>query len=274
MLLDKYVSYATASFTLPQICIKMRKILDDNHSEAADIGRLISLDPSLTAKILRLANSALFRFPSQIDSVSKAVSVIGGEALYNLVMAETANTMFNHFNSAYVDLKQHWYASVYNGVLAKSLAKSIYIRGSERFFVLGILHNLSELVVAKYDPEKYMAYTQLNAHDLPWQKQQAHYGFTFAHCSGVIMEEWQLPMKLYYPVKWLHHAAKQEEDGDIGLLACSMRVTIRENKPSEYGNIELFTPEIADKLNINNDLLKNTIAYANTETEKVATSVL
>ncbi|MEG3765616.1 HDOD domain-containing protein [Alteromonas sp. 14N.309.X.WAT.G.H12] len=274
MLLDNYVSYASESFTLPQICIKIRKILDDTHSDVDDISRLISLDPSLTAKILRLANSALFRFPSQIDSVAKAISVVGGEALYNLVMAETANTAFNHFKSEYVDLKQHWYSSVYNGVLAQYLAKSIHQRGSERFFVLGILHNLSELVVAKYDPEKYMAYIQLKSDDLPWQKQQAHYGFTFAHCSGVIMEEWQLPMKLYYPVKWLHHASKQEEDGDIGLLACSMRVTIRENKPSEYGNIAPFTPEIADKLNTNNDLLKNTIAYANTETEKVATSVL
>ncbi|MBU2979384.1 HDOD domain-containing protein [Alteromonas sp. C1M14] len=274
MLLDKYINYATESFTLPQICLKMREVLDDNRSDAEDIGRLISFDPSLTAKILRLANSALFRFPSQIDSVSKAISVIGGEALYNLVIAETANTAFKHFNSQYVDIQQHWYLSVYNGVLAKMLAKSECLRGSERFFVLGILNNLSELVVAKYDPENYLAYKQLPSDELPWQKQQRHFGFTFAACSGAIMEKWHLPMKLYYPVKCVHDAAKQAEDADIGLLACSMRVTIRENIQSEYGSIELLTPEITHKLNIDNDNLKNIITFANTETEKVAAAVL
>ena len=87
MTLNKYVALAAKSFALPEVCIRIRAVLDDPRSSAEDLGALISVDPSLTAKVLRLANSALFRFPSQVESISKAISVIGGEALYNLVVA-------------------------------------------------------------------------------------------------------------------------------------------------------------------------------------------
>ena len=74
MSLDKYVAFATKSFTMPEVCVRIRETLDDPRSSAEDIGSLISIDPSLTAKVLRLANSSLFRFPSQIESVAKAVN--------------------------------------------------------------------------------------------------------------------------------------------------------------------------------------------------------
>ena len=60
--MEKYVEYATQSFTLPNICLRLRDVLDDNRSDMDDIARLIGIDPSLTAKILKMANSALFRF--------------------------------------------------------------------------------------------------------------------------------------------------------------------------------------------------------------------
>ena len=125
MSLNKYVSFATKSFTLPDICIRIRSVLDNPRSSASDLGDLISLDASLTAKVLRLANSSLFRFPSQVESVSKAINIIGGEALYNLVMAETANTAFKYFDTQLINLDKHWFDSVYCGMVAKQLALSL-----------------------------------------------------------------------------------------------------------------------------------------------------
>ena len=118
MLLEKYAAFAAKSSTLPDVCIRLRATLDDPRSSADDIGNLIGIDPSLTAKVLRLANSSLFRFPSQIESVSKAITVIGGEALYNLVIAETASTAFKRFQTDLIDIDKHWNASVYCGMVA------------------------------------------------------------------------------------------------------------------------------------------------------------
>ena len=272
--MEKYVKFASQSFTFPTVCVKIREVLDDARSDMHDVGQLIAIDPSLTAKILRLANSSLFRFPSQIDSITKAVNVIGGEALYNLVIAETANSAFSHFNSEHINLANHWQVSVYNGMLAKYLARHTGLRGDERVFAMGILAHFGELVVAKKDPGRYLKYRADDSAVLPWEKQQNHFGFTFAACSGEIMERWQLPMPLYYPVKNVHISNKQAEDVDIGLLAASMRVTIRQNLHADYGEIELVTPEIANKLVVQGETLGNAIAFADQETFKVSALIL
>ncbi len=270
MSMTKFVSFATQSFAMPDICLRIRDILDDPRSDANDIGQMISVDPSLTAKVLRLANSALFRFPSQIESIAKAVSVIGGEALYNLVVAETANTAFKHFDTELIKLDQHWYQSVYCGMTAKYLAKHARIRGSERFFVMGILQNFGELVAAKCAPEKYTAYLADPHPGLPEQKQLKHFGFTFNECSGTIMENWKLPLPLYYPVKNMHLPEKISADADIALLACARRITLRENQKEQHGKIELFPPEIANSVKVEGETLGNAVIYANKEANKVA----
>lgn len=268
---QKLLNFATRSFSLPDICLRIREVLDDNRSDAQDIGRLIALDPSLTAKILKLANSALFRFPSQVDSIGKAVSVIGGEALYNLVIAETANSAFKAFDNDLINLAGHRRCSVYCALVAKYMAKHAGIRGSERFFVMGILQNLSELVVAKYAPSSYVNYVSEPAGKLlPWERQQKIFGFDFASLSGQIMEAWQLPLPLFYPVCHTHDAQKHSNEQDIALLACALRVTIRENDKENYAAMELFTPAIANSLTLEGETVGSAIEYASQETDRMA----
>lgn len=273
MSLDKYVSYAAKSFTLPDICVRLRSTLDDPRSSAEDIGELISADPSLTAKVLRLANSSLFRFPSQVESVSKAISVIGGEALYNLVIAETASTAFKRFDTKLISLDKHWYASVYCGMVAKSLAMRLNVRGAERFFVMGILQNLSELVVAKREPKRYQAYLALDKKELPHINQLGQFGFTFAHCSGIILENWHLPIGLYYPVMFMNDDAKHKSDIDICVLSLASRITVSQLDKESYADIELFTPEIANTVSLDMEVISNSIEYAEQETAKIVSLI-
>ena len=182
---------ATQSFTLPEICLRIREMLDDRTSGMDEIGELILLDPSLSSKLLKLANSPLFRFESQIDSISKAVSVIGGEALYNLVMAETASSAFEHFSSDVIDLKRFWLQSVYCGLIAKHLAKIARHRGSERFFLVGLLHNIGELIVAVQAPEMAIECNAYDENTTPWKLQNQILGFHYAQCSADLLSEWR-----------------------------------------------------------------------------------
>jgi len=273
MSLEKFVSFAVKSFTLPDVCVRIRTVLDDPRSSAEDIGELISIDPSLTAKVLRLANSSLFRFPSQIDSVTKAVNVIGGEALYNLVIAETASSAFRSFENELIDLDKHWHASVYCGMVAKSIAKRLNIRGAERFFVMGILHNLSELVVAKRAPKHYEKYISSDKSELPPARQLQHFGFTFSNCSGMILQDWKLPVGLFYPVTHINDESKQKTDIDVCVLALANRITIAQHDKESYGGIELFTPEMANTLHFDMEIIGNSIEYAELETAKIVSLI-
>lgn len=268
MSLDKYVSFATKSFSLPDICLRIREVMDAPDFNVEDVETLIGLDPSLSAKVLRLANSALFRFPSQVDSIKKAINVIGGEALYNLVVAETANSAFKHFDTHTIKLDKHWYKSVYCGLVAKYLARIKGLRGAERFFVMGILQNLSELVVANYSPELYKQYLADASSASLEQKQIRHFGFTFSHCSGTILKHWQLPLVLYYPLMHINDKSRIASDVDVAVLSLASRITTMQHDAVSGMEIELLLSETANIVDM--QAVDNAILFADKETAKVS----
>lgn len=209
-------------------------MLDDHNSDAEDIGNLVSLDPSLASKLLKLANSPLFRFRSQVDSIAKAVNVLGGEALYNLVMAETARDAFEHFSDSTIDIKRFWLQSLYTGLVAKHLAKLNRVRGSERFFLLGLLHNLAELVITKEEPDMALRCISQDNSSYPWILQQKVLGFTYAECSSEILQLWQLPTQLSFPIKFIHNENKALHNKEIAILFISARAAyMLASKPAD-----------------------------------------
>ena len=224
MSITPIIKYANNSFTLPDTCLRLRQMLDDPRSGVKEMAQVMSTDPSLSAKVLKLANSALFRFPSQIASVPKALNIIGGEAAYNISMAQTANLAFKSFTSSLLDFNVFWERSVLTGLIAQSIAQQIQERGSERFFVMGILMNLSELVCATRLETKYKKYLKKETNTLALEQQKALFGFTFSECSGLILAGWQLPENLYLAVRGLSLYDNQQltKDESIMYMAATM----------------------------------------------------
>jgi HD-like signal output (HDOD) protein len=262
---------ASQSFVLPDICVRIRSMLDDDNTSLDDIGALIALDPSLSSKLLKLANSSLFRFESQIDTLSKAIGVIGGEALYNLVMAETASSAFEHFSSDVIDLKRFWLQSVYAGLVAKHLAKIARIRGSERFFVLGLLHNIGELLVAVQAPELAIKSSQYSETVCPWQKQQQILGFDYAQCSSELMQMWSLPSQLYLPIKYTHDENKALNNKEIAVIFCAVRASVAMANQDMYTIHQLVPPLVISALKLENYDLNAAVKYALMESDNIIT---
>ncbi|WP_299083262.1 HDOD domain-containing protein [uncultured Paraglaciecola sp.] len=260
---------ASQSFALPDICVRIRAMLDDNKSNLEDIGRYISLDPSLSSKLLKLANSPLFRFESQIDSLPKAINIIGGEALYNLVMAETASSAFEHFSSDVIDLKRFWLQSIYAALVAKHLAKMVKIRGSERFFLLGLLHNLGELLVALQSPDLAIACCNYDEKTSPWKLQQQVLGFSYANCSAKLMEFWHLPSQLYVPVMDLHNENKALKNKDVAIIYTAARAGIAMADNQLYSASQLISPLVLKFLKLEQEDLQDAVKFASMEADGV-----
>jgi len=74
-------------FVLPDTCLKIKEVIDNKISNLDEISEIICLDPALASRLLKLANSALYNFPNPVDSVSKAVLLLGETQVYNLVVA-------------------------------------------------------------------------------------------------------------------------------------------------------------------------------------------
>jgi HD-like signal output (HDOD) protein len=266
------VKFASKSFTLPSTCVRLRGILDDPACDIEDMARVMSLDPSLSAKVLKLANSALFRFPSQVSTVPKALSIIGGEAAYNISMAETANLAFKSFDSSQIDFDEFWHKAVLNGLVAKALAQQKQIRGSERFFVLGILQNLSELVCATRVPEKYAKYCELQAEKLPLKAQKEVFGFTFSQCSGRILESWQLPDALSAPLMSLTLSDIANQGFDANLLYVAQAMSFLEQGHTAIKHPHIDTRPF-DAIGLSEDDYDIIVQFALAESFKIAASL-
>ncbi|MBU3004069.1 HDOD domain-containing protein [Paraglaciecola arctica] len=267
--LSEITRIAGQSFALPDICVRIRSMLDDDQSDLEDIGRLIALDPSLSSKLLKLANSPLFRFESQIDSLAKAINIIGGEALYNLVMAETASSAFEHFSSDVIDLKRFWLQSIYAALVAKHLAKMVKIRGSERFFLLGLLHNLGELLVAVQAPNLAIDCSQYDKKTSPWKLQRQVLGFDYANCSAKLMEYWRLPSQLYIPVMDLHDENKALQNKDIAIIYTAVRASVAMTHDNLYSASQLITPLVLKYLKLDQEDLNDAVKFASMEADGV-----
>lgn len=270
MSITPIIKYANKSFTLPDTCVRLRQVLDDPRSGSQEMAQVMSVDPSLCAKVLRLANSALFRFPSQVTSISKALSIIGGEAAYNISMAETANLAFKSFTSKHINFSEFWERSVFTGIIARSIAQQIQLRGSERFFVMGILMNLSELVCATKLEGKYINY--LKDKNLPLEAQRKNFGFTFSNCSGLIIENWRLPENLYSSMIQLSLYDNQQLQKEESILY--LAATMADQKlGKDILQVADFNLQAADSIGLNDYEYDIILEFAQAETNKIANAL-
>lgn len=211
MTATEYASEAGEFFVLSDSFIRIKELIDDESSTIDDISEVITLDPALTWAILKLANSAFFNYPGKIDTISKAVLVLGMTEIYNLVIAFFTNKAFKSINVEQDYLDSFWEQSVDCALLIKFLGCKLNVKNAERLFILGILHNLGELIVKQISSEKVTECQSSDNACLPWDKQREVLGFTYGECGAELLKLWQLPYNLVAPIR------NQDED-DFGLI--------------------------------------------------------
>ena len=213
----EYALQANGSFALPDACFKIKALMEDNDSTIEDFANVISVDPSMTSRLLQIANSAIYSFPGEISTISRAITIIGTQAIYNMMLVDVAATAFKHFANDSIDLKRFWHMSVFCGLASKNLAITAGIRDIERLFVAGLLQNFGELIVAKISPELAKQCENYSGDSLPWPLQQQVLGFTYTEVSAELLKIWQLPEKIILPIRHYNNAQNIQIDQDFGV---------------------------------------------------------
>lgn len=114
------VSAVSDILSLPETVLRVNEMVDDPQSSAADIGEVIRQDPGLTARLLRIANSPFYGFPSRIDSVPIAITVIGTDQLRDLLLATSAIQVFSDFPNEIVSMETFWRHSLRCAIIARA----------------------------------------------------------------------------------------------------------------------------------------------------------
>jgi putative nucleotidyltransferase with HDIG domain len=196
-----------ASF--PDIYYKINEVLNSPKSSASHMAEVVEKDTSLSAKLLKIVNSAFYSFPSKIDSIRRAITIIGTKELATLAVGISAIEAFKGIPVELTNMRVFWRHSIACGVFARLLGTYIENVSTERLFVSGLLHDIGRLVIFRSMPE-YSAYTlYLSERDLkPLSEiEEEVYGFDHAEVGSLLMEKWKFPEKLIRNIKF-HHAAK------------------------------------------------------------------
>jgi HD-like signal output (HDOD) protein len=207
-LVDEDVNLAS----LPHIFTEISRVIGDPRSSAIHVGNVISKDPNLSAKLLKVVNSAFYSFPSKIDTISRAVMIVGSKQLSTLALGTSVVSIFQNIPADLVDMRSFWTHSVACGISARMIASYKNVSNTERLFVAGLLHDIGRLFIYKRLPREGREILLL-ARRTPCLLHSAEFdilGFDHTQIGALLMKKWQLPLMLEQVVGNHHQPSKSQ----------------------------------------------------------------
>lgn len=200
----------------PHICVRITELLGNPRTNARAVGEVIAQDPSLTARLLKLVNSSFYGYRSRVDTVSRAVAVVGNVAVHNLAIAVSAVKSFSDIPNDLVNMDTFWRHGVHCGLIARACGNRVRVLHPERLFVGGLLHDLGSLVLYQTRPDACRETLLIAAGDeaVLYQAELEAFGFSHAELGGRLMTHWGLPEALADAVA-CHHAPSNAQTAPL-----------------------------------------------------------
>lgn len=192
--------------SLPEVYLRLQTVIDDPMHSRDQVAQVISYDTGLSARLLRIANSAYYSFPGNIETISTAVNIIGELDIRNIVLAVSVVKSVSKIDRLSIDLDCFWLHSIKCGLMARQIARQINSCHSEDMFLAGMLHDLGQLILYRGEPELAQAIA-LRRQEQQQTRDQAEMdllGFDHAELGGLLARAWNLPEDLCNLIQFHH----------------------------------------------------------------------
>jgi len=221
--LNQLVGRVTSLPSMPDLYAKLMKEIESDHATAVEVGKIVAQDPGMTAKILKLANSAIFGFNRPISSPAEAASLLGMETIKALVLSAG---VFQKYDG--VDVKgfsidglfQHSLeVAHFSSCIAK--AEKLSTDAVKETFTAGVLHDIGKLVLATSAPQTYeQAIQTAKDQNIPlWHAERDVFGACHAALGAHLLSLWGLPQSVVEMVGLHHSPCNAGDDGFTSLSA-------------------------------------------------------
>jgi putative nucleotidyltransferase with HDIG domain len=194
--------------SLPDVFIRISQLVEDPDSTVDDIAKAVSSDPAFTVRLLRVANSPYYGFSSRIETVSRAVTLIGNSQIRNLALSTSVARSFAGLPNELVSMDNFWRHSLYCALVARILAKRVRNCDPEAVFTAGLLHDIGELVIFNRLPGQAKEALLLvldSGDELPvYLAEYQTMQFDHAQVGGELARQWHLPPLLQDCIAFHH----------------------------------------------------------------------
>ena len=176
---------------------KLLEICNDPKASPGELAQVISLDPVLTGKVIKLINSVYYSLPSKIGSLNRAIILLGINTVTNLALSTTILEKFSNSGTrSGFPMDAFWAHSIGVGVTAKTIATLLDTprKDLEAYFVAGLLHDLGKIPLGLSNPQAYerIAYVDHPSGLPSVTLEQNKFGIHHCDVGGMIAEKWHL----------------------------------------------------------------------------------
>jgi len=248
----------------PAVIEQATMLAQDPRTSAADLAKVIQMDPALTAKILRVTNSAFYGMSREISTVKDAVVVMGFSAVRSLAVAMSAMHLLQTVDRPLFRQDVFWLHSMCCAMVAQKISKSARLPADEAF-TAGLLHDIGKLVLQKYAARPFATVLAVQAHNgiVSCTTEAKLLRTTHAELGRKLCEKWQLPPSLVAAIGGHHQTTPRQKQSRLAALCAVADYICWHNGTKSVVNEG--KPEVARETIETLDAPASAIAQANRE---------
>ncbi|HED18124.1 MAG TPA: HDOD domain-containing protein [Gammaproteobacteria bacterium] len=241
------ISQTTDLVSLPDIYVHIKAVIYDPDSTMTDVSNVLSHDPAICARMLKVANSAFFGATSKVETVKAAVRLLGTQQIHDLVLAATITKAFPDIPDNLISMEDFWVNSVRCGLLARLLAEQCNSTDGERFFVGSLLHDMGHLIMYQTVPEESQeALISARQNKRPlYMVERDIIGCDYGQVGSQLMQNWNFPENWIQAVRYQNEPADaQSFSFEASIMHLSARITGMDSTAGELATIDPIAWEV------------------------------
>ena len=178
--------------TIPVVAIKVMKLIESENATAEELAKIVSSDPAVAARVLKISNSSFYGCRRQIQTLSSAIVILGFSTLRSLVVAASVKQVYKPYG---LTEKMLWEPSFAAGLAAKIIANRTRAANEEEAFLAGLFHDIGKIIMNSLDRDKFQEVMGhcYNEGISFGQAEQGVYPFTHDEVGAYVIRKWNFP---------------------------------------------------------------------------------
>ncbi|MBI2899556.1 MAG: HDOD domain-containing protein [Planctomycetes bacterium] len=244
--LKKLVDRIQGLPTLPAMLNNINKMMLNPRTSAKEVAQLISSDPSITSKVLRVVNSSFYGFPNRITTVTHAIVILGFNTIKSIVLSSTIFDVFRKEVRGGFDRQEFWKHSIGCGAAAKVLARRLGFPTLEEIFIAGLLHDVGKIVMDQFLHERFAEVLDMvrTRNCLIVEAEEKTLGITHSDVGAWLFEKWNLSKGLVETTRCHHNPALAGENAKPAAIIHFADILVRALRFGSGGDQKI--PQVSD----------------------------
>jgi diguanylate cyclase (GGDEF)-like protein len=202
--------------SLPAIAVRIINAVKTDEASLSELSKIVSSDPAIAARILKVSNSSFYSLPQKCDTIQKALTILGTEALKNIALSFVIVQSMQSTNGEGFDYKFFWQRAVTSAVAA-DLISTFIKQKSDDIFISALLQDIGIVVLYLTMSEKYLKVLdekQVSNEPIVTAEQKV-FGFNHQEVGARMLKKWGLPENIFEPIKYHHNSQKIPENCQV-----------------------------------------------------------